>query len=93
MPRRKPAARRPSRRLAKEAVAEPNAGEEEAKGPLVGVAPSQMINVDTAKRRDTGRMSVEKRRLTKNATHLADRLTQPSVGVKTLATARWGESI
>ena len=53
-PRRKLAARWPSRRPAKEAVVEPNAGEEEAKGPLVGAAPSQMINVDTAKRRDTG---------------------------------------
>ena len=73
-------------------MAEPSTGEEEAKGPQVGMAPSQTMNVDTAKRRDTGRMSVGKRRLTKNATHPVDRLTQLSVGVKTLATARWGES-
>ena len=89
MPRRKPAARRPSRQPAKEAMAEPSMGEEEAKGPQVG----QTMNVGTAKRRDTGQMSVEKGRLMKNVTHLVDRLTQPSVGVKTLATARWGESI
>ena|ERR1700730_519260 len=97
MPKRKPEARRLSRRPARgaeEAAAATSKDEEEAKELREDAAPNQMMNVDFVKGRDTGRMSVCNERLTKrNMMHQVDQLTRLSVGVKTLAIVRWAEYI